>query len=66
MFYNAVNGSIPIDHTTMDYISFGIGDKHLIMIPGLGEGLTTVKGTAVPMALTYRKLAKDFESKIAF
>lgn len=60
MFYNAVNGSIPMGRTTMDYISFGIGDKHLIMIPGLGEGLTTVKGTAVPMALMYRKLAKDF------
>lgn len=60
MFYNAVNGSIPIADTTMDYISFGIGHKHLIMIPGLGEGLTTVKGTAIPMALMYRKLAKDF------
>ena len=60
MFYNAVNGSIPIADTTMDYISFGIGHKHLLMIPGLGEGLTTVKGTAIPMALMYRKLAKDF------
>lgn len=60
MFYHAVNGSIPIADTTMDYISFGIGHKHLIMIPGLGEGLTTVKGTAAPMALMYRKLAKDF------
>lgn len=60
MFYNAHNGSIPIADTTMDYISFGIGHKHLIMIPGLGEGLTTVKGTAVPFALMYRKLAKDF------
>lgn len=60
MIYQAVNGSIPIDGTAIDYISFGIGHKHLIMIPGLGEGLTTVKGTAVPMALMYRKLAKDF------
>lgn len=60
MFYNAKNGSIPIDGTTMDYIAFGIGHKHLIMIPGLGEGLMTVKGTAAPFALMYRKLAKDF------
>ena len=60
MIYNAVNGTIPIENTSMDYISFGIGHKHLIMIPGLGEGLTTVKGTAIPMALMYRKLAKDF------
>jgi len=60
MFYNAKNGSISIADTTIDYISFGIGHKHLILIPGLGEGLTTVKGTAVPMALMYRDLARDF------
>ena len=60
MFYHAKNGSVPIDDTVMDYISFGTGGKTLIMIPGLGEGLHTVKGTAVPFALLYRKLAKEF------
>ena len=60
MFYNAVNGSVPIDGTEMEYVAFGKGSKALIMIPGLGEGLTTVGGTAIPFALLYRKLAKDF------
>lgn len=60
MFYNAVNGSIPLDNTEMEYVAFGKGSRALIMIPGLGEGLTTVGGTAIPFALLYRKLAKEF------
>ena len=43
-----------------DYVRFGSGERVLIMLPGLGDGLRTVKGTAFPMALMYRKLAKDF------
>ena len=39
---------------------FGKGKKNLIMLPGLGDGLTTVKGKALPMALMYREFAKDF------
>ncbi len=60
MFYNAVNGKVSLDDTTMDYVAFGKGSKALIMIPGLGEGLQTVGGTAIPFALLYRKLAKEF------
>jgi len=61
MFYGAKNGSIKIDNTEMDYIVFGNGTKPLIMIPGLGEGLKTVKGTAVPFALMYRAVAKEYK-----
>lgn len=43
-----------------DYVRFGSGERVLIMLPGLGDGLQTVKGTALPMALMYRRLAKDF------
>ena len=39
---------------------FGKGKKNLIMLPGLGDGLTTVKGKALPMALMYKEFAKDF------
>ena len=60
MFCNAKNGSVTLDNTTMDYIAFGRGSKNLILIPGLGEGMTTVGGTALPMALMYRKLGKEF------
>ena len=60
MFYGAKNGSIKIENTEMDYIVFGKGTKPLIMIPGLGEGLKTVKGTALPFALMYRAVGKEY------
>ncbi|MBQ7863170.1 MAG: alpha/beta hydrolase [Lachnospiraceae bacterium] len=61
MFYGAKNGSIKIENTEMDYIVFGNGTKPLIMIPGLGEGLKTVKGTAIPFAFVYRTVAKEYK-----
>lgn len=36
-----------LTNSDMDYISFGKGNKILIMLPGLGDGLKTVKGTAL-------------------
>ena len=56
MFYDARNGIA----AGAEYIRFGTGKKNLILLPGLGDGLRTVKGTAVPMALYYRALAKDY------
>ena len=44
----------------MDYIRFGTGQRMLVMLPGLGDGLRSVKGTALPMAFMYRQFAKDF------
>ena len=61
MLWNAKNGRIRIGNTEMDYVSFGRGKKNLIMIPGVGDGLTTVKGLAVPMAFLYRKLSDDYK-----
>lgn len=60
MFYNAKNETIAMNDTDIDYIVFGNGKKNLLMIPGLGDGLKTAKGMAVPFALMYRKLAKDY------
>ena len=60
MLYNAKNGTIQIGNTEMDYIRFGTGGRILVMLPGLGDGLRSVKGTALPMALTYRAFAKGF------
>ncbi len=59
MFYNAKNNNIKIGQNDMDYISFGKGNKTLIIIPGLGDGLRTVKGMAIPLALTYKQFAKE-------
>ena len=61
MFYNAINCNILIGDIDMDYISFGNGDKNLIIIPGLGDSLKNVKGTAIPYSLMYRLFAKDFK-----
>ena len=54
------NGTVLLSDGKMDYIRFGRGQRHLIMLPGLGDSLWSVKGTAVPMALMYRIFAKDF------
>ena len=43
-----------------DFIRFGRGERILIMLPGLGDGLKTVRGTAVPMAWMYRGFSKKF------
>ena len=60
MLYNAKNGTLTLGSTTMDYIRFGTGRKILVMLPGLGDGLRSVKGMALPMAFLYRKFAKEF------
>ena len=60
MLYNAKNGTLEIGGTTMDYIRFGTGERILVMLPGLGDGLRSMKGTALPMAFMYRIFAKDF------
>ena len=60
MLLNAKNGSLSMDGTTMDYIRFGTGNRVLIMLPGLGDGLRSMKGAALPVALAYRMFAKDF------
>lgn len=61
MIYHAKNGCLKISDTDMDYICFGNGSENLIMIPGVGDGLKTVKGTAVPFALMYRKIACKYK-----
>ena len=46
---------------SMDYVTFGKGKKSLVIIPGLGDGLQTVKGMAQMLALTYREFAKVYK-----
>ena len=60
MSLNAKGGSICIENTEMDYISFGNGNRVLIMIPGLGDGLKTVRGYALPFAMMYREYAEKY------
>jgi len=60
MLWNAKNGTLSFPDTTMDYIRFGSGKEVLIILPGLGDGLQTVKGTALPMAWMYRLFAGNY------
>ena len=57
---NAKNGGLCLGDDTMDYIRFGSGRRTLVILPGVGDGLKTVKGTAQAFALLYRSLAKDY------
>ena len=45
----------------MDYVTFGKGKQPLVIIPGLGDGLQTVKGNAQLFSLSYRLLAKHYK-----
>ena len=45
----------------MDYVTFGKGKQPLVIIPGLGDGVQTVKGMAQMLALTYREFAKVYK-----
>lgn len=59
MFGNIMNGTVVLSNGTMDYVRFGSGKTDLVLLPGLGDGLKTVRGTALPMALLYREFAKE-------
>ena len=58
--WHARNGHLELPTGTQDYIRFGSGPRTLVMIPGVGDGLKTVKGMALPFAFLYRSLARDF------
>lgn len=60
MIYNAKSDVLKINDVEMEYVAFGSGKRQLIMIPGLGDGLRTVKGTEIPLAFMYRRYAKDY------
>lgn len=60
MFYYAKNGTVAAGNSEMDYISFGNGSKTLIILPGLGDGISTVKGTAFLFSMAYRVFAKKY------
>ncbi len=60
MLWNAKNGLVHFPETDMEYVRFGSGEKNLVILPGLGDGLRTMKGTAVPVAAMYRLFGSDF------
>lgn len=59
MFYNVKEGSVEIQDTYMDYVSFGRGEEILVMIPGLS--VKEIRGTGFFLAHMYRIFAKDYK-----
>ena len=60
MIWNAKNGSVTLENTKMNYVSFGYGRKAFVVLPGLSDGLTTVKGKALLLASSYREFFKEY------
>ena len=54
------NGCITLGDTDMYYVSFGTGEKCLVALPGLSDGLATVKGKALVLSAPYRRYLRDY------
>ncbi len=54
------NGCVNVGNTDMYYVAFGGGKKNLIVLPGLSDGLWTVKGKARLLAGSYKHFFKDY------
>ena len=54
------NGCMNIGNTDMYYVAFGDGAKNLIVLPGLSDGLWTVKGKAWLLSGSYKHFFKDY------
>ena len=59
MMYNAKEDRVNIGSFLLDYISFGKGEKPLIMIQGLNT--RGINGMALPLAYMYRIFAKEYK-----
>lgn len=60
MIFNVTSGNVKIGETDMDYAVFGWGQRPFVILPGLSDGLKTVRGQAITLAIYYRQFAKDF------
>jgi len=57
LFGNLEESSVKIGKSEVEYVAFGRGETPLVAIPGLSEGLKTVKGTGKMLWLMYRGFA---------
>ena len=54
------NKSVNIGDTDMYYVSFGSGNKKMVVLPGLSDGLATVKGKALFLCAPYKRFLKEY------
>ena len=57
---NVKNGTITIEGSDVHYNVFGKGTENLVLIPGLSDGLRTVKGLALMMAANYKHFSRRY------
>lgn len=57
---NIKNGAVSVGDTDMYYISCGRGPKSLVVLPGLSDGIATVKGKAMILSVPYKKFEEEF------
>ncbi len=55
-----VDTTISVNGTPMEYVAFGKGERPLVVLPGLSDGLTTVAGKSFMLSRYYRQFAKHF------
>ena len=58
MFFNAKEKILSVQGSTTRYITFGKGERTLVMIQGLNTN--GIKGAALPLALAYRCFSGDY------
>ncbi len=54
MLWNVKNGCVRVGDSDMSYVSFGYGEKAFVLLPGLSDGLTTVRGKALLLSKPYK------------
>lgn len=54
------NGCVQVGNTDMYYVAFGDGQKKLVVLPGLSDGLWTVNGKAWLLSGSYKRFFKDY------
>lgn len=52
--------TVTVKGTPMEYVAFGKGERPLVVLPGLSDGLSTVKGKSFMLSRYYRQFAKSF------
>src|SRR5690554_2626813 len=52
--------SVTLGDTKVDYVVFGRGAKPLVILPGLADGIQTVRAKALLLAFFYRKYGRHF------
>ncbi len=60
MSNNMRNGCVSVGDTDMYYAAFGTGDKRLVVLPGLSDGIATVDGKAWLLGAPYKRFYKDY------